>query len=37
MKPERSLPCSQDPAPGPYHVPNESSSHPPALFPQEPF
>jgi hypothetical protein len=27
MEPESSLPCSQEPAAGPYHEPDEFSSH----------
>jgi hypothetical protein len=33
MEPEGSLPCSQQPAIGPYLEPDESSPHPPTLFP----
>jgi len=33
VKPKGSVPCSQDPATGPYAQPNESSPHLPSLFP----
>jgi hypothetical protein len=33
MGPEASLPCSQEPATGPYTEPDESSLHSPNLFP----
>jgi hypothetical protein len=33
MEPENSLPCSQDPTTGPNPKPDESSPHPPNLFP----
>jgi hypothetical protein len=33
MEPEGSLPCSQQPATGPYTKPDESDPHPPTLFP----
>jgi len=32
MKPACSLPCSQEPATGPYPEPEESSPHPLILF-----
>jgi hypothetical protein len=33
MEPEGSFPFSQGPANGPYPEPDESSPHPPTLFP----
>jgi hypothetical protein len=33
MEPEVSLPCSQQPATGPYPKPDETNSHPITLFP----
>jgi hypothetical protein len=33
MEPESSLPCSQEPAIGPYSEPDEFSPHSPILFP----
>jgi hypothetical protein len=33
MEPEGSLPCSQEPAIGPYPKPDESSPQLPTLFP----
>jgi hypothetical protein len=33
MEPEGSLPCSQEPAIGPYPEPDESIAHLPTLFP----
>jgi len=32
MEPEGSLPCSQDPASGPFPQPDEYSPHPTILF-----
>ena len=32
MKPENSLPCSQQPANGSYYEIDESITHPPILF-----
>jgi len=37
MEPESSLPCSQEPATGPYPDPDASSLHLPTLFPKDPF
>jgi hypothetical protein len=37
MEPESSLPCSQQPANGPYPEPDESSSHLLTLFPSDLF
>jgi hypothetical protein len=37
MEPEGSLPCSQDPATGPYFEPDASSWHFPALFLEDPL
>jgi hypothetical protein len=37
MKPQASLPCSQEPASSPYGEPDESSAHLPTLFPYDPF
>jgi hypothetical protein len=36
MEPVDSLLCSQQPA-DPYTQPDESSQHPPILFPKDPF
>jgi hypothetical protein len=36
MKPEGSLPCSQEPATCPYPESNESNPHPQTLFPEDP-
>jgi hypothetical protein len=36
MEPEVSLPCSQEPAAGPYLESDESSLHLPTLFPYDP-
>jgi len=37
MAPESSLPCSQEPATGPYPKPDESNPHPPTNFSQTSF
>jgi hypothetical protein len=37
MEPEGLLTCSQELANGPYSEPDESNSHPPTLFPLDPF
>jgi hypothetical protein len=37
MQPEGSLPCSQEPATGPYRKPDESSSHTTNLLPLDAF
>jgi hypothetical protein len=37
MEPEGSLLCSQQPATVPYPEPDESSPHPPTIFPQDSF
>jgi hypothetical protein len=37
MEPESSLPCSEEPANGPYPEPDESIPQPPTLLLPEPF
>jgi hypothetical protein len=37
METDSSLPCSQQPATGPYAEPDESIPHLRILFPQDPF
>jgi hypothetical protein len=37
MEPEGLSPCSQQPATGTYPEPDESSPHPPTLFPKDAF
>jgi hypothetical protein len=37
MEPEDSLPCSQEPATGPYPETCESNPHPPILLPEVHF
>jgi len=37
MKPEGSLPCSQDPATDPYPEPDASNPHITTLYPKDPF
>jgi hypothetical protein len=37
IKPESSLPCSQQPATGPYPKSDESNPHLPTIFPYVPF
>jgi hypothetical protein len=35
MEPKGAVPCSQQPATGPYTKPDESSSHLPTTFPDD--
>jgi hypothetical protein len=37
MEPEGSLPCSQNPATGPYSEPDEYRPHSCTMFSQDPF
>jgi hypothetical protein len=37
MEPESSLPCSQEPATGPYPNLDQNKPHSSTLFPWEPF